>query len=102
MGTTITVVRLPDRTAVEKPYTGGLHDLQMAFAELWECMNTEASAPFMWSILYLMHYITFQECEEDADDDDDSDEEDFPHAPRGGSGPGGGSSDGPSGSLVVN
>jgi hypothetical protein len=78
--------RRRNRMAAGKPQSGGLPDLQMAFAELWECMNTEASAPFMWSILYLMHYITFQECEEDADDDDDSDEEDFPHAPRGGSG----------------
>ena len=96
--------RQPYGSAVGKPRAGGLPDLQVACAELWGCLDTDASAPLFWSLLYLMHYITFTECDEDADDDDDSDEADFLHAPKqGGSGHGGGSSDGQGGScsLVV-
>jgi hypothetical protein len=82
-------------------HVGGLHDLQMAFAELWDAMGTDVSPPLMWSLLYLMHYITFRQCEEDGDDDDDDSEDDFSMTPSGGPGPGGGSSDGPGGPVVV-
>ena len=65
-----------------------LPDLQAGFAELLACLNVDASAPFFWTLVYLMFYTTFKECDEEDDDDDDNDEDDYTYAPQAGGGRG--------------